>query len=36
MARLNSAMGAKAKAAADQGPSLTGMKVSFGTGRTAF
>ncbi len=36
MARLNSAMGAKAKAAVDQSASLAGMKVNFGAGRPAF
>ncbi len=36
MARLNSAMGAKAKAAVDQSASLAGMKVNFGGSRPAF
>jgi hypothetical protein len=36
MARLNSAMGAKTKAAVDQNASLGGMKVNFGVGRPAF
>jgi hypothetical protein len=36
MARLNSAMGARQKPAAEAAPSLAGMKVSFGAGRPAF